>query len=73
MEIATGNSYPFWANLVQKITVEKLKTGTYTNLNIKNSMVVFIFFLFSTRNILFFLNLYPKLKLFVEAENNNLL
>ena len=49
----------------------KLKIGTYTNSNMKNSMVIFIFFCIFIKY-LFVENLFQKLKLFVEAEIKNL-
>ena len=69
---------PFWANLVQKIKIVTLnlnfffgfwvempflgKFGTYTNSNVQNSMVMFIFFVFD-RKYPFWANLVQKVKI----------
>ena len=45
----------------------KLKIGTYTNSNMKNSLVMFIFCVFD-RKYTFFGNFFQKSKFFVEAE-----
>ena len=47
----------------------KLKIGTYTNSNMKNSVVMFIFFVCAfDRKYTFFGNLFQKSKLLVDAE-----
>ena len=55
---------PFWANLVKKNhnCQFKLKFGTYTNLNMQNSVVVFTFS-FSERKHHFWVNLVQKIKI----------
>ena len=45
--------YPFWANLENPNRHFQLKFGTGTNSNMHKSMVMFIFFLFSTGNTLY--------------------
>ena len=61
--------YHFWADLVQKVKIVNfnLKFGTWINLNMKNSMVIFIFFCFRMK-VLFLGNLFQKSKLFAESE-----
>ena len=56
--------YHFWADLVQKVKIVNfnLKFGTWTNLNMKNLMVIFIFFLLSNESIVFG-KFVPKIKI----------
>ena len=62
------HKYYFGVNLVQKIPncQFKLKFGTWTNLNLQNSIVMFTLSVF-TGSILFLEIYFKKLKLFVEA------
>ena len=59
-----GWEYHFWENLVQKNKncQFKLEFGTYTNLNMKNSLLMFIFSVL-TGSIFFGGNLFPKIDL----------
>ena len=65
--------FPFWVNLVQKNQncQFKLKFGTWTNLNITNSTVVFIFSVLDGKHP-FWVNLVKKIKIVSLNFLNNL-
>ena len=68
LTILSEQKYYFWVSLVQKIKncLFKLKFGTWNNLNLQNSMVMFTLFVFDSKYP-FFGNLFQKLKLLAEA------